>query len=557
MKCTNDTDGFREDLGGLLDGELTAERRAEVEEHVGACECCREELARLKKLSGLLGKLQRPAAPRGLAASIMSSIASGKTVGASAPAELAEATEPVEAAEAARPATRPEPAGATPTNIFNLRLWMTRATAVAAVLVVGIVVFVIMGERDSLRPHSVESDMAKIRAPETELEYMADSGAAGHETRDRASRVNAQYHVAGPQPARTMPQAAATPAKPAPADRAAPGEAPASAPAPALARRGSGTSVATKRKAAAGRVRARAQSVAEDTAMDEALDDVRPEREKKLAGGKRPEPRLVARAEKKELPGDAFEELVGERERFAETRRRDAPAATRARPGRAAKGDAAPAKDRDTLALNDKLRALLGEGDAAKKRPAVGGAGAAPGGIGTGRSSAGPRMRIEISGKNPAWRRIRELAKQMGGHAQMKDIIDGIGGGMNSFRVRIPANRALEFVARVRAGDAVAAKGLTARGGRADAKPARPEARAASGAGKTRTTARPGGTADGGDGPAVGVPAQEPVRWVMVEVVVLFGSWDRPAAEREKTGEAEATEAKPDPSEESPRMDER
>ncbi|MFO0838941.1 MAG: zf-HC2 domain-containing protein [Phycisphaerae bacterium] len=59
-------DTYRADLSALLDNELTAARRAEVERHVAGCAACARELAETRSLIEALRALPRAKAPAGL-----------------------------------------------------------------------------------------------------------------------------------------------------------------------------------------------------------------------------------------------------------------------------------------------------------------------------------------------------------------------------------------------------------------------------------------------------------------------------------------------------------
>lgn len=71
MNC----DRTRPELGAYLDGELEPEKRAAVEAHVKTCPSCREELGRLRRVSGLVKSLGRERAPEGLLGKVMAGIA--------------------------------------------------------------------------------------------------------------------------------------------------------------------------------------------------------------------------------------------------------------------------------------------------------------------------------------------------------------------------------------------------------------------------------------------------------------------------------------------------
>jgi anti-sigma factor RsiW len=53
-------------LGSYLDGEIGAARLIEIDEHVGACETCREEVQLLRAMRGSLKRVVRAASPGGL-----------------------------------------------------------------------------------------------------------------------------------------------------------------------------------------------------------------------------------------------------------------------------------------------------------------------------------------------------------------------------------------------------------------------------------------------------------------------------------------------------------
>jgi len=53
-------------LGSYLDGELAAARLIEIDEHVGACETCREEVQLLRAMRGSLKRVVRSGAPSAL-----------------------------------------------------------------------------------------------------------------------------------------------------------------------------------------------------------------------------------------------------------------------------------------------------------------------------------------------------------------------------------------------------------------------------------------------------------------------------------------------------------
>ena len=68
---------LREQLSAYIDGELSREEAAAVSTHLGACEACRAEERKLRKLTGLVAGLPRRKAPVDLAGRIMAEIRSG------------------------------------------------------------------------------------------------------------------------------------------------------------------------------------------------------------------------------------------------------------------------------------------------------------------------------------------------------------------------------------------------------------------------------------------------------------------------------------------------
>lgn len=60
-----------EHLSDYIDGELGGGERERIEEHVGMCPQCRRVLASLRKTVAQLGSLMSPAAPPGLADSVI------------------------------------------------------------------------------------------------------------------------------------------------------------------------------------------------------------------------------------------------------------------------------------------------------------------------------------------------------------------------------------------------------------------------------------------------------------------------------------------------------
>jgi anti-sigma factor RsiW len=108
-------------LGPYLDGELEAEKLIELDEHVGACETCREEVQLLRAMRGSLKRVARGVAPAGLRERLENAMAAERT------------------REGARADAMAEMAGAAP--LVSLASWRTMvpvATAAALALVWGL-----------------------------------------------------------------------------------------------------------------------------------------------------------------------------------------------------------------------------------------------------------------------------------------------------------------------------------------------------------------------------------------------------------------------------------
>lgn len=78
----NTTDRVSEWLGAYLDGELNAERRAWVEEHLATCAGCREELESLRALSSLLLADAQPATSGAFTSRVMAALPPRASAGA-------------------------------------------------------------------------------------------------------------------------------------------------------------------------------------------------------------------------------------------------------------------------------------------------------------------------------------------------------------------------------------------------------------------------------------------------------------------------------------------
>jgi hypothetical protein len=68
----------REDFSAYLDGEMSAEARAQIEAHLGVCADCLRELDTLKRVDDSYQKLERIAAPAGFEAGVREAVRSGR-----------------------------------------------------------------------------------------------------------------------------------------------------------------------------------------------------------------------------------------------------------------------------------------------------------------------------------------------------------------------------------------------------------------------------------------------------------------------------------------------
>jgi len=62
---------IRERLSAFLDGESGEELQIQITRHLASCPACQAELAALERLEAALENLEAPAAPRGLAGSVL------------------------------------------------------------------------------------------------------------------------------------------------------------------------------------------------------------------------------------------------------------------------------------------------------------------------------------------------------------------------------------------------------------------------------------------------------------------------------------------------------
>jgi len=553
MKCTSDDNGFFEDLGALLDGELGGPRRAEVERHLQSCEACREEFARLRKLSSLVGDLPSEKAPGGVLASVMSSVKSSVA-----------SAKPVEAEETPAP------------KLLSPRRWIGGVSAVAAALLVGVVVFSALEREDSrkrVEPFGEEASRAipEVALADEEREEAVDAPSAdGHVFKRQAAEPALLDAVAPVEAAKEAKFFGATndaspaPARPAAglAARAVANSAPADsvaldssrakasialvAPAPA---RNAPEPLAPMPKGAArsGRSREDASRRASGAKRDLA---------KKAAAGPgipRPEERPANEIADKPRDKPHDERLVGERLAFegrdfkkgADASRKreallDGGAAPDAEGAALALGmDDEAGADRDALELARELRALLADGEARQEAKAPG----ARRDTDAGGEAGKPTIRIRTRGDNPALNHIHEILRRMGGSVESASFRGGARGGLTGYQVRVPADRVLAFVEQLQSGKTPQAKGRTARAERAEGAGASAGARVAVAKKKVEPARDDAATGLAG-GAMTATPKETAVDWVTVEVIVMLGSWNRPAAARAKIDAAEADAAK-------------
>jgi len=586
MKCTSDDNGFFDDLGALLDGELDTARRAEVERHLESCEACREELARLKKLSSLVGDLAKPSAPGGVLASVMSSVASSGS-------DAAEST-----------------AGATDASkVMRLRRWIGGVSAVAAALLVGVVVFSALEREDSGGHIASLREMAPCATPggamaDAEREEPLDAASTdGRMLRKQAAEPAVVDAAAPAEVAEETKLLRATDDTPAAAAR--PAVAPAardiarSAPADSVALDGthakasrsdrgaqapSGAAPAPAAPMPKGAERsgeALGRNARREVGVGQTAEGARRQASTPRLGVARPKEKPANEKADKSHDRLHDEGLVGERLAFRARRDEAKDAASRKKPapatGGAAGADAEVAAlamgendalgaDRDALKLARELRALLADGEAKQKARALaarrdtdaGGAGEEEEKI-----FIRLRRRTPFGQAGTEAQRIEALAKWLGGDARSTGgfIKDGVrpekpdrltwtGQQARWLVARIPARSAMDFVEAVESGRAAPVKG-----GKESREKKRPSVvRAGDDAPTTLIGDRQGVKPSADERPPV--PAAEtpaPVnrvaskraeRLVAIEIAIETEWWSPEAAARAKVEAAKADAAK-------------
>jgi len=590
MKCTSDDNGFFEDLGALLDGELGGARRAEVERHLESCEACREERARLKKLSSLVGDLAKPGAPGGVLASVMSSVASSGS-------DAAEST-----------------AGATDASkVMRLRRWIGGVSAVAAALLVGVVVFSALEREDSGGHIASLREMAPCATPggamaDAEREepldaastdgrmFKKEGGGTGASDAKAPAEVaeNAKLFRATNDAPAALARPAAGPAarafaRSAPADsvaldsthaKASRSDRGAQAPSGAAPK-----PVAPMPKGAERSGEALGRNARREVGVGQTAEGARRQASTPRLGVARPKEKPAN--EKADKSHDRLhdrlhdEGLVGERLAFRARRDEAKDAASRKKPapatGGAAGADAEVAAlamgendalgaDRDALKLARELRALLADGEAKQKAKALaarrdtdaGGAGEEEEKI-----FIRLRRRTPFGQAGTEAQRIEALAKWLGGDARSTGgfIKDGVrpekpdrltwtGQQARWLVARIPARSAMDFVEAVESGRAAPVMG-----GKESREKKRPSViRAGDDAPTTLIGDRQGVKPSADERPPV--PAAEtpaPVnrvaskraeRLVAIEITIETEWWSPEAAARAKVEAAKADAAK-------------
>ena len=126
-------------LGAHLDGQLDAVRTLEVEDHIGACEVCRERLALDRALRGSLKKAVKTTAPDDVRARMLAAMAgeSARQSVRESGADLALAAETdAHLSDSALDATagRASSAGRRPSMLRHWRTMLPLASAAALVM---------------------------------------------------------------------------------------------------------------------------------------------------------------------------------------------------------------------------------------------------------------------------------------------------------------------------------------------------------------------------------------------------------------------------------------
>jgi anti-sigma factor RsiW len=151
-------------LGAHLDGQLDPVRTLEVEDHVGACEVCRERLALDRALRGSLKKAVKANAPDAVRARMLAAMA-GESARQSAHDDGELATETDAQRESALDATagRASSAGRRPSMLRHWRTMLPLASAAALVMAWGAAGKqpVAQGSGDTMVPAGLSDDLLR------------------------------------------------------------------------------------------------------------------------------------------------------------------------------------------------------------------------------------------------------------------------------------------------------------------------------------------------------------------------------------------------------------
>lgn len=185
---------IEEELSAYLDGEVSAETRAAVEEHLRSCAACRAVLEDLKSIRNVLSDLPKVSAPATLAASLHREIAASPA-GAGAPDSAA-----LKAASAKIDKSIDWGAASPPKQ----SAWAPVAFGLAAMLVLCLLTFVVV---PAIMTHRPQEALSKSEMPEAVTVAADESGArkAPGTLDDNAAKdgVAARNEIAADNPATT------------------------------------------------------------------------------------------------------------------------------------------------------------------------------------------------------------------------------------------------------------------------------------------------------------------------------------------------------------------
>ena len=204
-------DAIQELLSGYLDGDLPAEERARVEEHLDACAECREELELLQATLSALHDMPRLRAPGGFFETVMERVGAEDAEIAAAPAPAGATATPSADPAAGHASDAPADGKVVPLRRRTPRVlyWAPPALAAAACLMVGLVWWMIPrlsdggGYRVASRELAEQEPMAPSSSPDAsaavaDVDALADAAGAERETDTFASADEPARDPRGP-----------------------------------------------------------------------------------------------------------------------------------------------------------------------------------------------------------------------------------------------------------------------------------------------------------------------------------------------------------------------